>query len=128
MERQNYVVKVREQEAGGEQSVEYVVGPRGKVEIGERGAAGLVRTVWGDSGTETDELQRKLVRSLGDACLETKVPVTREENEDEAEEVGGNGDGRGLQANGSERPERRTSGRRRRKDEEEEEEEEEDND
>ena len=72
MEKENYIVKVRERDGGGEESVEYVAGPRGKVEVGEIGVAGLVREVYGKRDAEADELERRLVRSLGDVVIEKK--------------------------------------------------------
>ena len=93
MERENYIVKVRERDGGGEESVEYVIGPRGKVEVGERGVAGLVKAVYGKKDAEADELERRLVRSLGDVVLEKKkdradgVNGDIEEEENEADEA-----------------------------------------
>ena len=72
MEKENYIIKVRERDGGGEESVEYIVGPRGKVEVGERGVAGLVRGVYGKKDVEADELERRLVRSLGDVVIDEK--------------------------------------------------------
>ena len=72
MEKENYIIKVRERDGGGEESVEYVVGPRGKVEVGERGVAGLVRGVYGKKDAEADELERRLARSLGDVVIDEK--------------------------------------------------------
>ena len=94
MERENYIVKVRERDGGGEESVEYVIGPRGKVEVGERGVAGLVKAVYGKKDAEADELERRLVRSLGEVVLEKKkrrvdgVNGDIEEDENEADEAG----------------------------------------
>ncbi|MCJ1377932.1 Altered inheritance of mitochondria protein 18 mitochondrial [Xylographa soralifera] len=66
MEREGYVVKVREREAGGEESVEWVVGPRGRVEVGEMGVAGLVRGVYaGDRNGDVEGLEKRLEKSLG---------------------------------------------------------------
>ena len=65
MEREGYIIKVREREAGGEESVEWIVGPRGKVEIGEEGVAGVVKKVYGKRGQEVEELEARLERSLG---------------------------------------------------------------
>ena len=93
MERESYIVKVRERDMGGEESVEYVIGSRGKVEVGERGVAGLVKTVYGKKDAEADELERRLVRSLGDVVLEQKktrvdgVNEDIEEEENEADEA-----------------------------------------
>ncbi|KAL8789919.1 MAG: hypothetical protein Q9195_006580 [Heterodermia aff. obscurata] len=72
MERQGYIVKIRERDGGGEESVDYTVGPRGKAEIGERGIADMARRVYAKKDAERDELERKLVRSLGEVVLERK--------------------------------------------------------
>ncbi|CAL8576362.1 hypothetical protein XPA_002248 [Xanthoria parietina] len=66
MEKEGYIVKVRERDGGGEESVDYVVGPRGKAEVGEVGIAGCVRKVFGKVGMEREELEKRLVRSLGE--------------------------------------------------------------
>lgn len=80
MEREGYVVKVRERDGGGEESVEYMVGPRGKAEIGEKGVAGVVRKVYGKKDVEAEELEKRLVRSLGEVVLDKK---DREDGETE---------------------------------------------
>ena len=80
MERQAYIVKVRERDGGGEESVDYVVGPRGKAEVGEKGVAELIRSVYDRRDTDQDELERRLVRSLGDVVIEKKA---RREADDE---------------------------------------------
>ena len=79
LEREGYIIKVRERDGGGEESVDYIVGPRGKAEIGERGAAGLVRSVYGKRDVEKDELERRLVRSLGDMVVQKKNVRAEEE-------------------------------------------------
>lgn len=63
MERDRYVVKAKDS-SGGEEMVEYFVGPRAKTEIGDSGVAGLVRSVYEGQGDPT-ELERQLERSLG---------------------------------------------------------------
>jgi DNA-binding PadR family transcriptional regulator len=68
MERDGYIVKVKENSGtGGDDDVYWVVGPRGKVEVGENGVRGLAKTVFGTmaSEAEEDELERKIARSLG---------------------------------------------------------------
>lgn len=75
MEREGYIVKVRERDGGGEESIDYVVGPRGKAEVGERGVAGVVRKVYGKKDVEATELEKKLVRSLGEVSLEKESRV-----------------------------------------------------
>ncbi len=152
MEKENYIIKVRERDGGGEESIEYVVGPRGKVEVGERGVAGLVRNVYGKKDAEGDELERRLVRSLGDVVIEKKnrrpdeeggdVEAEQEVEGDETEAAPQEADnedeeqqqqqvkGRRGRKKQTPKPTRRSSGRnkKRTRDEEEEEEEEEDHD
>lgn len=62
MVREGYIVKVKERN-DGEETVDYVVGPRGKVEVGEDGVAGLVRSVYGENAAE--DLEKRIERSLG---------------------------------------------------------------
>lgn len=72
MEKQGYIVKIKEQQ-GGEETEDFIVGPRGRVEIGNEGVAGLVRQVYGhndEGGEANDELERRLARSLKVANLE----------------------------------------------------------
>jgi hypothetical protein len=109
MERDGYIVKIREREAGGEETVDWIVGPRGKVEIGERGVAELVKTVYGKRDVELEELEDRLEQSLGEGTFARKrgggsAPGRRREGEveedgeeeqqeeerDEDEEMNGN--------------------------------------
>jgi hypothetical protein len=62
MSTQGYITKVLDR-SGDEETVDWVVGPRGKIEIGNRGVLGLVKEVYGDSAPE--DLQQRLTRSLG---------------------------------------------------------------
>lgn len=64
MRREGYVER-KVENMNGDEMVEYFVGPRGKVEVGEKGVGGLVRNVYGDM-TEDDshELEEKIERSL----------------------------------------------------------------
>ena len=135
MEREQYIVKVRERDGGGEETVDYVIGPRGKVEVGERGVAGLVKKVYNKKDAEADELEKRLVRSLGDVVIEKKRPVNDEEAGGEDAEVEDGGQeqepeqeqsSRRNGRRGSKKQTRRSSGRNRRtRDEEEDETEEE---
>ncbi|KAL9599373.1 MAG: hypothetical protein Q9219_003906 [cf. Caloplaca sp. 3 TL-2023] len=132
LEKEGYIIKIRERDGGGEETVDFVVGPRGKAEVGENGVAGLVRKVWGKRGAERQELERRLVRSLGEGvetkpgrCLEDGVGEEEEEGEGQEDGEAGEdameeqsterGDSRrsrrrsGRQAS---TPGRRTSGRR----------------
>ncbi|KAI9036861.1 MAGE domain-containing protein [Aspergillus affinis] len=73
--KEGYLLRVREMD-GGEEVIEYMVGPRGKMEVGVQGAAGLVRQVYGRPDPEeeditpaerarTEEFELRLARSLG---------------------------------------------------------------
>ena len=62
--KEGYLEKRRDT-SSGEEIIEWVVGPRGKIEVGERGVQGFVRAVYGRSGEDDEELERKLERSLG---------------------------------------------------------------
>ena len=126
MERQGYIVKVRERDGGGEETVDYIVGPRGKAEVGERGVAGVVRGVYGKNDLQEDELERRLVRSLGEVVIEKKA-ARAEEVEEEGETENGEGLEEQNQNRGGRRQTRRSTRRgvREEADEEEEEAEEE---
>jgi hypothetical protein len=67
MERQGYIWKVKEN-TGEEETTDWRVGPRGKIEIGNRGIQGFVREVYGEDATE--DLEKRLNRSLG---IESRV-------------------------------------------------------
>ncbi len=90
MEKEGYIVKVRERDGGGEESVDYVVGPRGKAEVGEVGVAGCVRKVFGKVGMEREELEKRLVRSLGEGV---EMKVRRDKEGDTEGETQADGDG-----------------------------------
>jgi len=63
MEKDGYVVKIRDT-SSGEETIEWVVGSRGKVEVGDVSVRNMVKTVYGEAEDEA-ELQRRLERSLG---------------------------------------------------------------
>ena len=66
LERDGYVVKVRETLGTGDEDVNWFVGPRGKVEVGDHGAEGLARVVYGELDGEPEaDLGRRIARSLG---------------------------------------------------------------
>ena len=65
LEKDGYLYKLKESTAGGEEDTYYVVGPRGRVEIGEEGVLGLTRTVMPPGDDEEEDLERKVMRSLG---------------------------------------------------------------
>ena len=63
MIKEGYLVKIRDSGGGGEEQVEYMVGPRGKVEVGASGVSGLVKTIYADS--DIDDLDQRIAKSLG---------------------------------------------------------------
>jgi len=75
MQRQGYIVGTVDK-SGDDDTIEWRVGPRGKVEIGNKGTQGLVNMVYGDSAPE--DLQQRIHRSLG-------MEVGREDQGDEEE-------------------------------------------
>ncbi|KAH0542879.1 hypothetical protein FGG08_002739 [Glutinoglossum americanum] len=60
--KEGYLVKIKDS-SGGEELVEYMVGPRGKVEVGTVGVAGLVKGVYRES--EVGNLDARIKRSMG---------------------------------------------------------------
>ncbi|KAF3206331.1 hypothetical protein TWF106_000716 [Orbilia oligospora] len=124
--REGYLVKLKDEVVPGqEQTYTYVVGPRGKLEVGREGATRFVKKIYEGVDGEVDEaFERKINRALG-----------KEEGQnggkgggEEVEEAGGSGrrnegrtrGGGSGKGRGGGRP-----GRRRRDDSEEDEEEEE---
>lgn len=66
LEKEGYIVRIKESTGTGEDDVYWTVGPRGKVEVGDDGVRGLTKAVFGDqNGIADAELERKLDRSLG---------------------------------------------------------------
>lgn len=61
--KDGYIIRYKDN-SGGEEVVEYIVGPRAKMEIGEEGVRGLVRGVYGKIDTEAEELERAIDKSL----------------------------------------------------------------
>lgn len=96
MERQGYIIKVRDREPGGEETIDWILGPRGKVEVGEKGVAGLVKMVYGKKDTEMEDLEDKLERSLGAGTFKRKTSRGGEVDEEEdVEQEGARTRGRG---------------------------------
>jgi hypothetical protein len=56
-----YIVKIKDS-SSGEDIIDYMVGPRGKIEIGAEGTANTVRKVYGESATA--DIEQRLARSL----------------------------------------------------------------
>ena len=100
MERQGYIVKIKDREPGGEEIIDWVVGPRGKIEIGEKGVAAMVKNVYGKRDVELDDLENKLEKSLGVGTFRRKTKPRDNEpsgEEDEDGEGEGNEEGQAQQ-------------------------------
>lgn len=97
MARQGYIFKVTERNEDNE-TVDWRVGPRGKIEIGNKGIQGLVNEVYGEAPPE--DLEKRLRRSL-----RLEVVRAADSDEDAEEEPHPDEDAE---------PTRQTSGKRRR--------------
>lgn len=75
MAKDGYIVRVKDN-SSGEETVDYIVGPRGKVEVGRDGFAKFVRTIYGEEADQ-DELERSIERTLNvaDAFNSSGVPA-----------------------------------------------------
>jgi hypothetical protein len=62
MVKDGYIVRVKDS-SSGEETVDYIVGPRGKVEVGREGFANFVRMIYGQDA-EQDELEKSIERTL----------------------------------------------------------------
>ncbi|KAH7070701.1 MAGE family-domain-containing protein [Paraphoma chrysanthemicola] len=71
MAKDGYIASVKEEEA-----VDYIVGPRGKVEIGREGFANFVRLMYG-ADEDQEELEKRIERTLNvaDAFNGSAAPV-----------------------------------------------------
>ena len=87
MIKHGYIYKSTEKSADDE-TVHWRVGPRGKVEIGNKGIQELIRQVYGDGAP--DDLDKRMQRSLGMEVR--KVPREAEDEEEVVAEEEANGD------------------------------------
>lgn len=80
--RDGYVFKISDDIGTGDREVYWVVGPRGKVEIGDDGVRGLVKSVYGEVEEDVEEdLERKINKSLGVAEREAaKKQAAQQQN------------------------------------------------
>jgi melanoma-associated antigen len=62
MIKQGYLIRIKEN-VGGEETIDWMVGPRGKLEVGNKGVKGLIMDVYGDSAP--DDLADRVNSSLG---------------------------------------------------------------
>jgi hypothetical protein len=66
MEKDGYIVRVKETGPSGEEDITWILGSRAKVEIGDDGVRGLTKAVFNQpEGTEAEELEKRIARSLG---------------------------------------------------------------
>ncbi|EME88116.1 uncharacterized protein MYCFIDRAFT_100179, partial [Pseudocercospora fijiensis CIRAD86] len=66
MEKDGYIARVKESSGTGEDDIYWVVGSRGKIEVGQDGVRGITTTVYAPkTDAEEEELERKVNRSLG---------------------------------------------------------------
>ncbi|KAH9859714.1 hypothetical protein IAQ61_011495 [Plenodomus lingam] len=63
MVKDGYIVKVKEAAPGQDETIDYIVGPRGKVEVGREGVACLIRVMYGAS-EDAEELEKRIQRTL----------------------------------------------------------------
>ncbi|KAH6875083.1 MAGE family-domain-containing protein [Alternaria rosae] len=63
MIKDGYIVRIKETPGGGEETIDYIVGPRGKVEVGREGVAQFIRMMFGES-EDVEELEKRLQRTL----------------------------------------------------------------
>jgi hypothetical protein len=82
MSAQGYIYKIVDK-SGDDETTDWVVGPRGQVEIGNGGIQRFVEEVYG--GKAPEDLVEKLQRSLG-------MELGRVDEDEEQEEEAGNGD------------------------------------
>lgn len=90
MMAQGYIQKVVERNAD-EESIDWKVGPRGKVEIANQGIRGLVLEVYGDKADA--DLDRKLQRSLGMEIRKANTSNGTARQQEDEEEVDAPEDG-----------------------------------
>jgi hypothetical protein len=62
MVKDGYIVKVRDT-TSGEETVDYIVGPRGKVEVGREGFTNFVRMIYGQDAVG-EEFEKSIERTL----------------------------------------------------------------
>ncbi|KAF1843198.1 MAGE-domain-containing protein [Cucurbitaria berberidis CBS 394.84] len=62
MIKDGYIVRVKDS-SSGEEMIDYIVGPRGKVEVGRDGVAKLIRAMHGESDN-LDEVEKRIQRTL----------------------------------------------------------------
>lgn len=110
MNKDGYIVKIKDT-ASGEERIEYMVGPLGKVEVDKHAVANTIRKIWGGSD---EELEQKIAKTLG-LGGEGRSGATARVN---GNATNGHANGAAAEASGTQR---RSSGRRRQTEEDDEE-------
>ena len=65
MEKEGYLVKIKESIAGQDDDISWMVGPRGRTEVSDGAVRGIVKDVYGQlDKDEAKELERRVGRSL----------------------------------------------------------------
>ncbi|PLB36599.1 MAGE-domain-containing protein [Aspergillus candidus] len=96
--KEGYLVRTREMD-GGEEIIEYMLGPRGKIEVGAGGVAGLVREVYGqqgavDGGDEGMTVGERIAHEDFEARLTSSLGIQRAAKRQlESEDGAGRGGG-----------------------------------
>ncbi|KAJ5477154.1 hypothetical protein N7539_007298 [Penicillium diatomitis] len=96
--REGYLVRTREMD-GGEEIIEFMVGPRGKIEVGSGGVAGMVREVYGHGrgtgtgtgGADNDDLTQaeREARAEFESRLRTSLGIVSMRDEQQADDEDG---------------------------------------
>ncbi|WPG98510.1 Hypothetical protein R9X50_00130100 [Acrodontium crateriforme] len=72
LEKDGYIIRIKERAGPGDEDIYWIVGPRGKVEVGDDGIRGLLTSVYGELDDEKEkDLDRRFARSMG---LTEKAP------------------------------------------------------
>jgi melanoma-associated antigen len=88
MVKDGYIAKIKDTSTG-EEMIDYIVGPRGKVEVGAEGVADLAKKVWGEDGLEdlNSRLERTFALSRREEPQQTQTRIRgrekRRRNEDQ---------------------------------------------
>lgn len=73
MVKDGYIVRVKDNSTG-EEVVDYIVGPRGKVEIGQDGVSHLAQMVFDPTEAEQQDLSERLNRTFAHQVREEQPP------------------------------------------------------
>ncbi|KAI9852369.1 MAG: hypothetical protein M1838_000891 [Thelocarpon superellum] len=82
--KEGYLTRVKDS-SGGEEVVEYMVGPRGKLEVGIDGVMGVAKTVYGDM----EDLEAKVQRSMGLDEEQSKKKKKKKKGPESSQQAGG---------------------------------------